>query len=395
MPATSTAADGTQTWAFAFPVATESLGFTSGDSSMVTSPDGRFVGFYRAASTRPHMETVIADAARYYPAMEQMYGKLPGDRFHYAFVPTNFVAGALGQLGLVLLNEFMTTPQYGYVISQVPHEMAHSWWGNLSTPTTHFLSESMAEYTLWRAKTEVDGELAGMRGRRMNATWYMYRRPGNQDVALIAANVSQSPVYVHAVYHKGPLVIRALEELVGKDKLTLGLREALKVQPLLTPTDWLAAIQTASGVDLTRFRARWLEATGFPKLTVTSKVMGQGRGYALTLDVAMMGDFPLRLPVVVRLEDGTEERAHLGLELSTATWSRTSRRGRAGRVDREWTRCVTSFREGGDLTSTGVDGPTAQRHSLGALPTRASRATPVHPSDFARENNPLPEGTPL
>lgn len=359
VPTITTAADGTETWAFAIPVPTDALGFTSGDSSMVSSPDGRFVGFYRSAATKSHMETVLVDAARYYPAMEQMYGKLPGDRFHYTFVPVNFVAGAIGQLNLIFLNEFMTTPQYSYILPQVPHEMAHSWWGNLSSPSTPFLSESMAEYTLWRAKTEVDGEAAGMRGRRMNATWYMYGRPANQDVALIAPNVTSSPVYVHAVYHKGPLVIRALEELVGKDKLTVGLREALKVQPMLTPADWLTAIQTASGVDLTRFRERWLEATGFPKLAVTTKVVGEGTGFKLTLDLAMTGDFPLSVPVVVRLEDGTEQRTNVSLALATASWSKTfaSRPVRV-EVDREW----TSVRElepktKGDLTFDGeVDG---------------------------------------
>lgn len=366
--------DGSETWTFKIEVPTDALGFTDSDAQSVASANGKFVGFYRTASTKPVMETVVADAQKYFPVMEAMYGPLPGDKFHFTFVPFNFIAGAIGQLNLVFLNEFMTTAAYSYIVPQVPHEMAHSWWGNLSSPETPFLSESMAEYSLWRAKSEIDGARAGMQGRRMNAVWYLYGRPAGQDVALIAPNVTQSPVYVPVVYHKGPLVVRALEELVGKDKLTAGLREALKVQPTLSIDAYLAAIATTSGADLTRFRARWLEATGSPKIGVTPKVTAMGAGVTLQLDFLMNGDFPLRLPIVARLEDGTEQKFSVVFDAANPTFSTTlPSRPLCVTLDPEW----TSVRElvpskVGDVTFDGeVDGADLLElavHLGGALP---------------------------
>ncbi len=338
LPAVASQPDGTEQWSFDYATPTDSLAFTAGDSSSVASSDGRFVGFYRDPATKQTMETVIADAVRYYPVMAAMYGPLPGERFHFSFVPLNFIAGGIGTLDLVFLNEILNVPQYSYIIPQAQHELAHSWWGNLSSPSTPFLSEAMAEYTLWRVKGDVDGEREGARGRRMNAVWYLYGRPANQDVALIASNVTSSPVYVQVVYHKGPVVIRTLEELAGKAQLTAGLKEALKVQPTLTPADWLGAIQTASGVDLTRFRDRWLMATGFPKLAVTPAIEAQAGGWKVTLGVTMTGDFPMSLPVVVRLDDGTEQRASVMLDLATTTWTQTfTSRPVSIELDREWT----------------------------------------------------------
>lgn len=367
-PATVTNADGTETWTFAFAVPTDMLGFTDSDAPSVSN--GKFTGDYRTPSTKPVMETILADAQKYYPAMEAMYGPLPGAQFHFTFVPYNFVAGAMGQLQLVFLNEFMTTAAYSYIVPQVPHEMAHSWWGNLAQGETPFLSESMAEYSLWRAKSEVDGPAAGMTGRRMNAVWYMYGRPAGQDVALIAANVAQSAVYVPVVYHKGPLVVRALEELVGKDALTAGLKQALTVQPTLSIDAYLAKIQAASGKDLSRFRARWLEATGYPTIRVTSEVTAS----RATFHFDMTGDFPLNLPLVARFADGTQQRFSARFDTATPVVTQTlPSRPVAIEVDPEWTsvRALEPAKPG-DVTFDGeVDGADLLElavHLGGALP---------------------------
>ncbi len=373
-PTKTSLMNGTERWTFGWSFPTDALAFFAARANRLESTDGHFIGLYREPSTKPVMERIVAEAERYYPAMAAMYGPLPGERFHYAFVPQNFMAGAVGQLSLVFLNEFMTTPQYAYIVPQVPHEMAHSWWGNIASPATPFLSESMAEYTLWRAKSEVDGEREGMKGRRMNAVWYMYRRPGAQDVAILDPNVARSPVYVHAVYHKGPLVVRALEEWVGKEALTAGLRKALEVQPTLSVEAWVDAIQTASGKDLTRFRARWLSATGFPNLSITTTITEDASRHRLTLEVASSAEFPMKLPVVVHLEDGRALKHSLTLDSVSATWTEGfDSRPVLIELDREWTavREVTP-KLLGDVTFDGtVDGADLIETALhvgGALP---------------------------
>lgn len=373
-PVTSTLPDGSERWSFDSVVPTTDLGFVAGALSEVRSTGGRVVGLYRSEATKPVMETVVSDAARYLPVMESWYGPLPGQRVQVSFAPRNFQAGAMGMLNLVILNDFVTEPAYSYIIPQVPHEVAHSWWGNLSMPETPFLSEAMAEYSLWRAKEEVDGEAIAGRGRRMNATWYMYSRTSGQDLAILSSSIWQSPLFVPVVYHKGSVVVRTLEEFVGKEKFTRGLRAALAVQPSLSADAWVEAIGTASGVDVTLFRQRWLDATGFPKLVATPQLTLEAGGWKARLDVSMQGSFPMKLPVRVRFDDATEQRFLVPLDQAVTPWSATfARRPALIELDSSWTavRELESARTC-DVTFDGeVDGADLIELSLhlgGALP---------------------------
>jgi hypothetical protein len=110
---------------------------------------------------------------------------------------------------------------------------------------------------------------------------------------------------VYAVYHKGSCVARTLEQTAGVDAFDTGLRTMIDAGPGgATVAALLAAIRDAGGPDLAPYVTKWMSGTGYPLLTVeTTTAAAAAGGFDVT--VRLTGDdFPLRLPVALRLGDG-------------------------------------------------------------------------------------------
>jgi hypothetical protein len=363
--------DGTARWSFDYLTPTEQLGFVSGQLTALESSDGFVTGLFADPSTAPVMQRFITDAARFYPVYEQLYGPLPLSHFNVTFVPQDFVAGAMGQFGLVFANEVLANPAFDYIVPAFPHEVAHSWWGDYAEPDSPFLSEAMAEYSLWRATGLLDGVEAGLSGRRANAVWYLYGRGNDGDAAILDPQVYSSTVYVHVTYHKGSVVVRTLEEAVGTEAFTRGLKNAVQNHRYLTVDDWLGEIQAQTPVDLSRWKSAWLDAPGFPKLAVASAVHGDGR---VQLRVTMTGDFPMQAPLRFSFSDGTVQTRSVLLGAGATDFAETFAAAPVAiALDPEWT-AVREVRPEvlGDVNLDGqVDGADlleVAAHLGGALP---------------------------
>lgn len=387
--------DGTATWAFDYTAPTEQLGFVSGGLTAVHSADGFVTGLVADAATRPVMERFVADAARYYPVFTELYGPLPLAHFNVAFVPPDFVAGAMGLFGLVLASELLTNPGLDYMVPAFPHEVAHSWWGDYASPETPFLSEGMAEYSLWRATGILDGEAAAVAGRRMNAVWYLYGRGNDGDAAILDPGIYGSAVYVHVTYHKGSVVVRTLEEAVGTEAFTRGLKAAVQNHRLLGIDDWLGELQAQTPLDLKPWRKAWLESPGFPRLAVAGAAGADGR---VQLRVTMAGDFPLQAPLVFRFSDGSVQTRSLRLGAGATDFAETFAAAPVSiALDPGWTAVREVQPEvRGDLNLDGlVDGADLLEvavHQGGALPAARrmdGRYDPLFDVDGDRTIGPL------
>lgn len=350
-------ADGSQTWSFPYATPTESLGLVAGEMTSVTSADGFVTGYSVNPATRSAMQQFVDDSARFYPVYAELYGTLPLAHVTIAFVPADFVAGAMGQFGLIFASEVLAQPDFSYISAQFPHEVAHFWWGNFAGPEAPFLSEGMAEYSLWRAREILDGPAVAAAGRRMNATWYLYGRGAIADWAILDRAISTAPAYVFVTYHKGAVVLRGLEELVGTDAMTRGLRAAVQSNPELSVDAWLAAIQAQTTIDLSPWRHAWLEQPGFPVLTVESSVTANDAGgQRVALAITSSGDFPMKAPLRFRFSDGSTQLRSLSLSGRTSTFSETFDTAPISiELDPEW----TSVREvvpalDGDVTLDGI-----------------------------------------
>jgi aminopeptidase N len=244
-----------------------------------------------------------------------------------------------GFLGNIFVNEVVFT-SHDYLVEQgMAHELAHSWWGNLanaSYPTEGaFLGEGMAEYAAWRGLGVLRDNATRAAGMRMDAVWYMYRRPDDIDVPILAPNAQSSPSFVHVTYHKGALVLRALEEAVGADAFAAALQAFVaRGYGQLTVAGLVEEVAAAGDYDATTFVNEWLYRTGFPRIVVAPQV----EGGEVTLSLEVVGDFHLHAPVRFTFADGTtrEEAVELSPGANEHAFS-LDERPSAVEIDPRWT----------------------------------------------------------
>jgi hypothetical protein len=199
-------------------------------------------------------------------------------------------------------------------VQGVAHELAHTWFGGFASAARStrddliaggFLQEAFAEYAAWRALGETRGEDVRAAGMRMNAVWYMYRRPSDADAPILSEALYSSPAVVHTMYHKGAMVVRYLEERVGSAALTAALRAWIaRGYGNLTVAGLREEIEAASGEDVAATLDQWLHATGFPLITVLA-------GDGTRLSVNLEGDYDLVLPLRATFASGEVEHARL------------------------------------------------------------------------------------
>jgi aminopeptidase N len=237
-----------------------------------------------------------------------LWGAPPIEEVQYVVAPGRTPFAGTEFQGLVLLNEIVFDPAVAYLLPETAHELGHLWWGSMTSglrdAEVGFFSESLAEYSLWRGLGEVKNAATRTSGVRMNAVWYMYRRPTSGDQPVLSD--PRTTLGVYAVYHKGSCVARTLEQTAGVDAFDAGLRAMIDAGPgEATVSGLLAAIRDAGGLDLTPYVTKWMNGTGYPVLAVgTTTTAAATGGYDVT--VRLTGDdFPLRLPVALRLGDGT------------------------------------------------------------------------------------------
>ncbi|HZO13414.1 MAG TPA: hypothetical protein VFB62_09140, partial [Polyangiaceae bacterium] len=186
--------DGTSTHHFGIDVATELLAVYAGEADTLEMDGVRVI--HHAGQHDAENVALAAEVTRgVLPILEGHYGELPIEDARIVVVPNNFGFGGLGLLGTVLLNEVVVGPA-DYLIEQgMAHELSHSWWGNLASGSdpieSRFLGEAFAEFSGWRALGELRNDAVRTSGMRMNAVWYMYRRPNDVDVPVIS-NETQS-----------------------------------------------------------------------------------------------------------------------------------------------------------------------------------------------------------
>ncbi len=249
--------------------------------------------------------------AEVYPLYGELFGVLPTDRAQVVLVPRTFGAGGMGLMGNPFIAEYVVG-DYDYLLVQgTAHELAHSWWaGVASAPDpveAPFLQEGFAEYSAWLALGDLYGAQTRLSGNRMNATFYMYRRPDGVDVAILDPSGADSPAYLHAMYHKGSQVLRMLEARVGRDAFLDALVGLVARGPNeLSVRALHDELLRASGEDLAPIMDQWLRGTGYPVLTASAT------------DLAVDGDWLLRVTVRDTWGDGRVVEESVDLTTGTA-----------------------------------------------------------------------------
>lgn len=287
---------------FDVTVPTEYLAVVARDVIDVVS-EGRVSAGVPFAEGRAAMERMVAAAASVLPEYERMFGALPVDDVRFVPLSGRFPFGGMGLLGTVLIGDFITFTDFDYLVEQgAAHELAHSWWGGMTSAVdpseAGFLQEAFAEWSAWRALGAAQqSDAVRDAGVRMNAVWYLTQTNPEADVAILGAG-DDPDAYVLVTYHKGSVVLRTLEELVGTDAFEAALAALVARGPLeLSVSALEEELEAASGLELGAAIAQWLERPGHARLKVSSDELG--------VSIDESAGFDVHVPVRIVKTDGS------------------------------------------------------------------------------------------
>src|ERR1051325_2899652 len=184
---------------------------------------GRRTGVYAEPPVIDKAASEFADTEKMVAATEKLYGPYRWGRYDLLVLPPSFPYGGMENPRLTFLTPTVIAGDQS-LGSLIPHELAHSWSGNLVTNATwndfwlnegfttyfeHRISEQLygREYSemLWRLGiTDAKEELATL-------------PPQDQGlyIDLTGRNPDDAP---GTVYEKGALFLRLLEETAGREK---------------------------------------------------------------------------------------------------------------------------------------------------------------------------------
>jgi aminopeptidase N len=257
-------------------------------------PDGSSVplGLYVRRSLAEHLERdELLDLTRSGLAyFERVFDRYPYRKYDQLFVP-EFSAGAMENPGCVTFTEAyvfrsrVTDTVRERRAETILHEMAHMWFGDLVTMRWWddlWLNESFATFMSVLAMVEATRwDEAWVTFLDAEKTWAKFQDqlPSTHPIADEMPDVeSVHQNFDGITYAKGASVLRQLVAWVGQDAFLAGCRDyfARHAWGNTTLADFLAALERASGRELSAWRDEWLRTTGVNLLSPELSVAEDG-----------------------------------------------------------------------------------------------------------------------
>ncbi len=252
------------------------------------------LGIYCRSSLAQYM-----DAERLFTQTKQGFGfyhknfELPYafGKYDQLFVP-EFNAGAMENAGAItFLEDYVfrskvTRASYERRAETVLHEMAHMWFGDLVTMAWWddlWLNESFATFASVLCQSEAtEFTEAWTTFANAEKSW-AYRQdqlPSTHPIAADIPDLAAVEVNFDGItYAKGASVLKQLVAYVGLEHFMAGLRDYFRAHAFGNATfdDLVAALEKASGRDLSDWGRQWLKTTGLNTLRADFDVDADGR----------------------------------------------------------------------------------------------------------------------
>lgn len=255
---------------------------------------------------------------------EDAYGREYDLNRFMIYAADDFNMGAMENKGLNIFNsrflladkDTATDHDFETVDTIIAHEYFHNWSGNRVTCRDWFQLSLKEGFTVFR-----DQQYSADRGSpsviRIAETAFMQAHQFPQDAGPMAHPIRPDQYeaidnfYTVTVYEKGAEVIRMLHTLLGAAAYRKGcdLYFDRHDGTAATCDDFVAAMEAASGKELSQFR-RWYAQAGTPVVTVAARFDAEARRYSLTLSQATPATpnqavkLPMTIPVSVALVCG-------------------------------------------------------------------------------------------
>ncbi|MHB1094206.1 aminopeptidase N [Thiobacillus sp.] len=228
---------------------------------------------------------------------EQRFG-LEMDLDRYMIVAVgDFNMGAMENKGLNIFNtkyvlarpDTATDADYQGIDRVVAHEYFHNWTGNRVTCRDWFQLSLKEGLTVFRDQ-EFGADTHSRAVTRIQEVRALRVGQFPEDAGPMAHPIRPASYaeinnfYTATVYNKGAEVIRMIHTLLGRDGFRRGMDLYFERHDgqAVTCDDFVAAMQDASGVDLTQFR-RWYARAGTPRLRAETAYDAATQRCTLTL----------------------------------------------------------------------------------------------------------------
>ncbi|MEV6299812.1 aminopeptidase N [Actinoplanes sp. NPDC051861] len=238
---------------------------------------------------------------------EQFGVRYPLPKYDQLWVP-DFNAGAMENFGCVthaeshyIFRSQVTDYEYEQRANTILHELAHMWFGDLVTMrwwNDLWLNESFAEWASHWCNTHATRftdawstflsirKAWGYRQDQLSSTHPVYCEM--PDLEAVEVN------FDGITYAKGASVIKQLVAYVGLDPFLTGLRAyfAKHAWGNATFDDLLTELEAASGRELRKFAAQWLETSQVNTLRPVVEVDAEGRYTSVVVSQEAPADYP-------------------------------------------------------------------------------------------------------
>ncbi|GAB2560510.1 M1 family aminopeptidase [Spirosoma areae] len=221
--------------------------------------------------------TLHADALRFLEEYTQL--PYPFQKFDFAAIP-DFQYGGMEHAGAIdyrlstlFLDNGATRDQKLSRATLIAHETAHMWFGDLVTMRwfddvwlkevfANFMADKISEASSPDANDDLQFVVD-----HFPAAYAVDRTEGANPIGQRLANLQEAgTLYGGIIYHKAPIMMRQLEQIMGKTALRDGLREYLKKYAFGNASwaDLIAILDARTPTDLAAWNHVWVQETGRP-----------------------------------------------------------------------------------------------------------------------------------
>ncbi len=228
---------------------------------------------------------------------EEQYGREYDLDIFMVVAVNDFNMGAMENKGLNIFNsscvlakaETATDAAHQRIESIVAHEYFHNWSGNRVTCRDWFQLSLKEGFTVFR-DSEFSADMNSRVVKRIEDVAYLRTHQFAEDAGPMAHPVRPaqymeiSNFYTLTIYEKGAEVVRMLHTLLGAETFRKGsdLYFERHDGQAVTCDDFIAAMESVSGMDLTQFK-RWYSQAGTPELEVTDSYDAATQIYQLSV----------------------------------------------------------------------------------------------------------------
>src|SRR5271165_5566298 len=257
---------------------------------------------------------------------------------------SDFNMGAMENKGLNIFNtryvlakpETATDADYQNIESVIAHEYFHNWTGDRVTCRDWFQLSLKEGLTVFRDQ-EFSADQGSRAVRRIGDVRMLRAMQFPEDDGPLAHPVRPDSYiridnfYTPTVYNKGAELVRMIHTLIGREAFRRGMDLYIRRHDnhAATIEDFLAAMQDASGVELSQFK-RWYQQAGTPEISVEGRWDPATKSYELTAaqHIPSTPNQPDKLPMLIPLAmgllgpDGGELPTRLENEAAARTGTR-------------------------------------------------------------------------